>query len=241
MTQESWQKWDKIYTLGQHLMSQRNAEIKNYICTHFAQEDQDLLTVTKNAKSAEIPEIAVSSDIGKIIYLLAKLHRPKRILEVGTLAGYSTTWLSKAAPEAKIITLEYNPNFASVAKANFKELNLDHQIRIIEGDAKASMEKLIDEKTSPFDLIFLDAFNEEYPDLLPYILKLSSPGTMLLTDNLIPKEGQINFDEGRDLEAVKTYEYNAMLTRLPNVETVFIPTIVGKKGRTDALAVSIFK
>lgn len=218
---------------------QRNADIKSYICQLFAKEDEDLLSIKESASYAGLPKIAISENVGKLIYIFTKLQKPKRILEVGTLAGYSTAWLAKGAPDAKIITLECDPKHATVARSNFKQTHLNHRIEIIEDDASNTLNSFVESQEEPFDLIFLDADKKGYPKYLPYLLKLSKPGTLLLTDNLIPREEQINQPASNDLEATNIYHYNSLLSENPNLETILITTIVGDNGRVDALGVSI--
>lgn len=219
-------------------INQRNIDIKNYICSFFVKEDQDLLSIKKCASDVGLPKIAIPENVGKLLYILTKLQKPQRILEIGTLAGYSTAWLAKAAPEAKIITLECNSKHASIARTNFQNAHLS-QIEVLEDDALKTLQFLIEQKEEPFDLIFLDADKEGYPNYFPYLLKLSKTGTMLLTDNLIPKETPVNNPSTKEIEAIKTYQYNSLLAECPHIETILVTNIVGEKGRIDALGVSL--
>lgn len=219
--------------------SKRNAQIKKYICDLFVKEDEDLILIKQRALQAGFPNIAVPENIGKLLYILTKLQKPKRILELGTLAGYSTTWIAKAAPKAKIVTLECDAKHAAMAKANFKQSNLHDRIEIIEDDALNTLQNLINKQSEPFDLIFLDADKERYPMYLPYLIKLARPGTLLLTDNLIPRDAQINNPMPTELQANRVYEYNALLMSMPNIETIPITTLVGENGRVDAIGVSL--
>lgn len=223
------------------MTSNRNADVKSYICYHFAKEDSILQSAKKRAVEAHLPHIAIPENVGKLIYMLVKLHKPKRILEIGTLAGYSTLWLAKGAPDAAIITLESNPEHAAVARENFKNAHLENKIELIEADAIESLKLFVERKERPFDLIFLDADKEAYPEYLPYLLTLSQPGTLLLTDNLIPKEDRINRPDPNDVNATSIYRYNSILAEHPHIETILITTIVGDCGRIDALGVSLIK
>lgn len=222
-------------------MNQRNIEIKNYICDYFVQEDSDFSLIKDSALQAGLPKIAVPENVGKLLYMFTKLQKPRRILEVGTLAGYSTTWFAKAAPEAKIITLEYDPKHAAMARSNFENTGSSNRIEVVEGDGVKTLASFIERKEEPFDLIFLDADKKGYPTYLPLLLQLAKPGTLLLTDNLIPKEAQINNPLKTEREAVKTYQYNAMLGSHPDIETILVTTIVGENGRVDALGVSLIQ
>ena len=223
------------------MKNERNAEIKNYICSTFIKEDEAFLAVESSSSKEDLPNIAVPEHVGKILYLFAKLQQPKRILEIGTLAGYSTLWLAKGAPEAKITTIEYQPKHAAIARENFKATNLGNNINLIEDNALEVLTRLKNENESAFDLIFLDANKEDYPAYLPLLLALSRTGTLILTDNLIPKALEINSPHPNDIVACKTYEYNALLASHPNLDTTVITTIVGNNGRVDAMGVSYVK
>ena len=221
------------------MTSNRSAEIKKYICQTFVKEDQNLLDAKKHAKDAGLPNISVPENVGKLLSMLTKLHKPERILEVGTLGGYSTLWLAKGAPDAKIITLEFDPKHAMIARENFQKAGKQNQILVIEGDAILTLTHFHETGEPPFDLIFLDANKEGYPLYLPLLLKLSKPGTLLLTDNLLPKENSINHPTQNDLEATGTYQYNDILASHPYIDTILVTTIVGEQGRIDALGVSL--
>ena len=217
------------------MSEQRSIAIKNYINQTFVHEDPILLKAKQNA--TDLPPIAIPEQVGKLLYLLTQLQKPKRILEIGTLAGYSTLWLAKAAPNATILTIEQNPIHAAQARTTFAELN--YSIILLEEDAKHALARLVQEGDS-FDLIFLDAAKEEYPSYFPFIVALAHPGTLLLTDNLIPK-GNITLQPApKDIQAIKIYEYNRLLANHPALETALATTIVGDQGRIDALGISIF-
>lgn len=222
------------------MTNNRSAEIKDYICQTFANEDEALSAAKEHALKEELPPIAIPENVGKLIYLLAKIQKPKRILEVGTLGGYSTLWLAKGAPDAEIITLEYNPKHAAVARENFQRAG-QGKIKVIEGDALKTLQNFIKNGETPFDLIFLDADKEDYPAYLPFLLALSGPNTLLLTDNLIPKVSPINKPLEDDLTAVKIYQYNEMLASHQQIDTILATTIVGESGRIDALGISLIE
>lgn len=214
----------------------RNSAIRDYLSQTFVNEDEGLVAAKQRAEKEGLPNISISPHVGKLLSFLTRLQNPKRILELGTLAGYSTLWLAKGAPDAKIITIENNPKHAKVARANFQTST---NIELIEGDALEIIKQFVKEKVDPFDLIFLDAYKEGYPLYLPYLLELSRPGTMLVTDNLIPKEEKINEPDPRNMIATRTYEYNLLLAKHSKLDTIPVTTIVGEEGRVDALGVTI--
>lgn len=222
--------------------STRTIDIKDYLGGLFGQEDEILLTIKKNAKAAKIPAIEVSSTVGKLLYCLARIQKPKRILEIGTLAGYSTVWLARALDQdGKIISLEIEPRHAAVAKKNIALAGFENQIEIREGRAQGLMDRMIQEKEGPFDLIFIDADKKNYPLYLERALQLSRAGTLILSDNLIPKEETFGSHLPGDLEANAIYQFNQEIALHPKLESVLTTTIVGKKGRIDALGISIVK
>ncbi len=220
------------------MSDQRNSEIKNYISSLFAVEDEDLKSIKQKAVEADLPSIAIPESVGKLLYILTKLQKPKRILEIGTLAGYSTTWFAKAAPEAKIVTIELDPLHTEVARKNFENLSLKN-IQLIQGRAQETLQTMISQGAMSFDLFFLDADKEGYPIYLEYILKLARSGSLLISDNLIPKEDKINKPLEKEVIATKIYEFNRKLAAHPNIETILTPTIVGDNGRVDALGISL--
>lgn len=217
----------------------RSAEIKKYICNTFIHEEDFLVAAKTHALDAGLPNIAVPENVGKLLSFFTRLQQPKRILEVGTLAGYSTLWLAKGAPEAEIITLERDPTHARIARNNFRRSPFCEKIQVFEGNAIDTLQSFIDSEIPPFDLIFLDADKEGYPHYLPLLIKLSRPGTLLLSDNLIAKGAAINAPSKKDQIACNTYLYNELLANHPMLDTILINTIVGEYGRIDALGVSI--
>jgi predicted O-methyltransferase YrrM len=189
-----------------------------------------------------LPSIEVPSTVGKLLYTLAKIHKPKRILEIGTLAGYSTIWLARALPpEGELLTIEFDQMHARVARENIENAGFSSQVTVIEGVASLILERMVGEKEEPFDLIFIDADKENYPLYLKFVLELSHPGSLILSDNLIPKETEIGSPDPSDIQACGIYKYNQEISTHPRLESILVTTIVGEKGRVDALGVSLVK
>lgn len=221
-------------------MTTRAIDIKDYLCSLFAADDDVLLTIKKNAKLAGLPEIEVPSNVGKLLYCLAKIQRPRRVLEVGTLAGYSTVWLGRALPEGgKIISLELYSIHVDVARKNLALAGLENKVEIREGLAELLMDEMIAQGEEPFDLVFIDADKENYPLYLEKALKLSRSGTLILSDNLIPKGDEIG--SPHSLESAGIYQFNQKMASHPQLESVLTTTIVGSQGRIDALGISIVR
>lgn len=212
----------------------RSVLIREYIQSTFVQESDAHKKILSASHKEGLPQIQVPSSVGKLLYLITKLQNPKRILEIGTLAGYSTEWIRQAAPEAAIITIEPNPLHAKLARAHHPTLT------VIEEDALITL-KRFSEKQETFDLIFLDANKQAYSQYLPLLLTISKPGTLILSDNLIPREEEINNPDPKDPFATSVYAFNQSLASDPRLETILIPTIIGSNGRLDALGLSIVK
>lgn len=221
-------------------MSTRAIHIKDYLSSLYAAEDDVLLTIKKNAKLAGLPEIEVPNTVGKLLYCLTKIQRPRRALEVGTLAGYSTVWIGRALPEGgKLISLELYSLHVDVARKNLALAGLENKVEIREGLAEQLMDEMISQGEQPFDLIFIDADKENYPLYLEKALKLSHSGTLILSDNLIPKGDEIG--SPHNLESEGIYQFNQKIASHPQLESILATTIVGSKGRIDALGISIVR
>jgi predicted O-methyltransferase YrrM len=137
--------------------------------------------------AAGLPDIAVSAAEGKQLQLMAKMCGAKRILEIGTLGGYSTLWLARALPPGgKLVTLEFNPKHAEVARANLAKAGVGDVVEVITGSALDTLPTL----TGPFDFFFLDANKDGYPDYFRWAMKLSRPGSVIVADNVV-REGRV--------------------------------------------------
>lgn len=223
-------------------MTTRAIDIKNYLSDLFVNEDDLLSSIKERSKQQGLPNIEVPSTVGKLLYCLAKIQRPKKILEIGTLAGYSTIWLGRALPEnGLLISLELNPHRVAIARKNISLADLEHKIEIREGTAKELLNLMIDNKEGPFDLVFIDADKENYPCYLEQVLKLSHSGTLILSDNLIPKGDIIGQPHPNHPEAKDIYNFNEKIASHPLLESILATTIVGELGRIDALGISIVK
>ena len=135
---------------------------------------------------ADLPPISVAPNQGKFLHLLARMRGAKRILEIGTLGGYSTIWLAQALPSGgRLVTLEFEEKHAAVAAKNIKNAGLAEIVEIRLGPALESLRQLVNEGVPPFDFVFIDADKPSYADYLEWALKLSRPGTVIVADNVI--------------------------------------------------------
>lgn len=213
--------------------------VDNYINELFVKEDEALLNVTASIEEAGIPPISVSANQGKFLHLLAKVVNAKKILEMGTLAGYSTIWMARALPkDGKLITLEFDPKHAAVAKKNFINAKVDSLVEIRIGKAIDLLPQIEAAGEGPFDMIFIDADKPPYTEYFQWAVKLSRPGTLIVTDNVI-REGKVLDDNSEDENVKGVRRFNKMLAGNTAVDATIIQT-VGDKDH-DGMAVAVVK
>ncbi len=213
--------------------------VDTYIAQNLIPSDPILDETLKANAAAALPSIDVSPTQGKFLHLLAKIKGARRILEVGTLGGYSTIWLARALPtDGKLITLEVNPKHAEVAAANIARAGLTSLVEQRVGPALDSLAQLQAEKTAPFDLIFIDADKPNNPNYLDWALKLSRPGTIIITDNVI-REGAIINPDDPDPAIQGTRRLFEKLGAEPRLEATALQTVGCKKH--DGFAIAIVK
>jgi predicted O-methyltransferase YrrM len=168
-------------------MSQRLwNEVDDYVGELLLGADPVLEDALAASAAGGLPGISVSAPQGKLLQLLAQIHGARRILEVGTLGGYSTIWLARALPaDGHLTTLELNPRYAAVAAANVERAGFAGLIDIRVGPALASLEALIEERPPPFDMTFIDADKQSTPEYFLAALELSRPGGLVVVDNSV--------------------------------------------------------
>ena len=211
-------------------------QIDHYIERLYVPPDESLTQNLKDAAAAGLPVINVSPNEGKLLYLIAKMCRAKRILEIGTLGGYSTTWLARALPvDGKLITLELDAKHATVARHSLDRAGVSNRVEIRVGRAVDSLRTMIDHVETPFDLIFIDADKPSYPDYLTLAMQLTRPGTIILADNVI-RNGRVLDAQATDANARGARAYNAAIAAHPRLESIVLPII---RENLDGLAVSI--
>jgi predicted O-methyltransferase YrrM len=213
-------------------------EVDAYIEKLFVPADPALNAALQATARRGLPEIQVSPAQGKLLYLLARLMRAERILELGTLAGYSAIWLARALPPGgRLVTLEYSQKHADVARENLAAAGLADRVELIVGPALASLADLAARSSPPFDMIFIDADKENYSAYLDGSLKLARPGTLILADNVI-RDGAVA-RKGGDAMARAARAFNERLAGHPKLESVILQQ-VGTKGH-DGLAMAVVK
>jgi predicted O-methyltransferase YrrM len=177
----------------------------------------------------ELPSIDVSPLQGKLLFLIAQIQGARRILEIGTLGGYSTIWLARALPaDGRLTTLELNPKHASVARSNIERAGLAGKVEVVEGPASESLARLLDDGRGPFDLIFIDADKTGYPDYLRRALKLARPGTVIIGDNVV-RRGMVADGECADANVRGAREFVELAGAEAGLSATVVQT-VGRKG-----------
>ena len=211
--------------------------VDRYIEALFARQDPVLTENLKNAGLRGLPSINVSPNEGKLLFLLAKISGASRILEVGTLSGYSTTWLARALPpDGKVITLEVDPKHAEVARKNLRLAGLDRQVEVRVGNAAETLRQMAAGGEPPFDLVFIDADKPRYVEYLGLTLALTRSGSLILADNLI-RSGRVEAAPS-DPNARGAKTFNEALAAEPRLESIILPIY---RDKLDGLSISRVK
>lgn len=204
--------------------------VDDYLEAHFMPADLALEHVLQTTLDAGLPpHLAVSSLQGKFLQMLAQIHGAKKILEIGTLAGYSTIWLARALPQdGHLISLEAVPTNVTLARKNIEFAGLSHLVDIHAGKALDIFPEIEQSGIAPFDFIFIDADKSGYKDYVDWALKLSRPGTVIILDNVIRGGGIVNFDNNtRTMTGLR--EYFEHLAQQKKLTSTTLQT-VGCKG-----------
>jgi predicted O-methyltransferase YrrM len=205
------------------------AAVDSYLAESLIPQDAVLAACLEANAAAGLPAIDVSPLQGKLLFLIAQIQGARRILEIGTLGGYSTIWLGRAlAEDGRLVTLDLNPKHAAVARANISRAGLAEKAEVIVGPASESLGRLHEVGGGPFDLIFIDADKSGYPGYLGWALKLCRPGTVIIGDNVV-RRGEVA-NAGSTDEAVRGVQaFIDLVTREPRLAGTVIQT-VGAKG-----------
>ena len=181
------------------------------------------------SEQAGLPSIAVSAPQGKLLHLLARVQGARSILELGTLGAYSTIWLARALPaDGRLLTLEAQPDYAQVARANIDRAGLADLVELRVGPAADAMQALIAEDHDPFDLIFIDADKQSIPQYFQLALALSHKGSLIITDNVV-RDGTLIDPDSEDPRTRGIRRFHELLAQEPRVSATTIQT-VGVKG-----------
>lgn len=195
-----------------------NDKLYDYIVDTFVDEDELLKQIVADTEAKKIPLIQISPDNGKFLYMLIKMIRAKNVLEIGTLAGYSTIWMARALPDdGKVITLEISEKHADEAKNNYKKAGLENKIELIFGSALESLDKLQDKK---FDFVFIDADKENSSNYFDKVIGSMNQGGIIACDNTL-KFGKV-VEENPDESTKGILKYNTKVANDPRVESLLV-------------------
>ena len=221
--------------------------LSDYVTRLFAPEDDVLIALREEIRRREMPEIQVSAEEGRLLQILASVIGARRILEIGTLGGYSAIWMARALPPGgRLITLELEPRHADVAREFARRAGLDAVIEVIVGPALESLERMRvagaeargfaggpEAGIESFDLCFIDADKENYPGYLDHALRLVRPGGMILGDNAF-LDGRV-LDPSDDKPGTRGMrEFNRRVASEPSLASTLIPV-------RDGLTLSLVK
>ena len=201
--------------------------VDRYLDEQVVGEDADLAAATEATVRAGLPQISVTPTQGKLLYLLARAIGARAILELGTLAGYSTIWLGRAvAPAGRVISLELDPAHAKVARENIARAGLEHSVDIRVGAALEILPGLTDE--GPFDFVFIDADKPNVPEYFEWAIRLSRPGAVIIVDNVV-RDGKVADAESTDPSVLGVRRLHEQLPGDDRITATTIQT-VGAKG-----------
>ncbi|WP_405165232.1 O-methyltransferase [Nocardia sp. NBC_01499] len=165
------------------------ADVDGYIVDTLVQDAATAAALTANA-AADLPAIDVSPPQGKFLYLLARTARARRVLEIGTLGGYSTIWLARAVgAKGQVVTFEFKPEHAEVARKNLDSAGVGDRVDIRVGAALDSLPAVAEEHPEPFDLVFIDADKVNNSNYVQWALRLTRPGSVIIVDNVVRRGG----------------------------------------------------
>ncbi|MFJ9180435.1 O-methyltransferase [Streptomyces sp. NPDC102360] len=204
------------------------AAVDAYLARLLAPADEALAAALVDSEAAGLPAINVSPTNGKLLHLIARVQGARRILEIGTLGGYSTIWLARALPaDGALITLEYSDRHAEVARANIARAGLDKVVEVRVGAALDSLPRLAEEG-SDFDLVFIDADKVNNPHYLEWALRMTHPGSVIVVDNVV-RGGRVTNPDSTEGDVVGTRAALQLLADHPRLDATAIQT-VGAKG-----------
>jgi len=211
--------------------------VDNYLVSKMHLADDSLDEAVRASEEAGLPSIQVSAAQGKFLYLLATVHHAKRILEIGTLGGYSTIWLARALPQdGRLVTMEIDPRHAAVARSNLERAGLSDKVEVLVGNALELLPELEKRNKLPFDLSFIDADKVSIPAYFESALRMSRSGSLILVDNVV-RDGAVIDENSQDASVQGVRRLNDMIEADSRVTATVLQT-VGVKGY-DGLAIAL--
>ncbi len=219
------------------MSEEKYGAVDDFIVEHFVDDDPALEAALATSEAAGLPAIQVAPNQGKLLMLLARAMSARRILEIGTLGGYSTIWLARALPaDGKLLTLDANPAFAEVARANIERAGLGDKVEIRVGKAQETLPALEAEEVEPFDLIFIDADKANTPDYFLWSVRLARRGALIIVDNVV-RDASILDGASKSADVQGLRRFYELAATDPRVSATALQT-VGAKGH-DGLAIAL--
>jgi predicted O-methyltransferase YrrM len=211
--------------------------VDGYLATTLIDDDPTLTEAVSDTIAAGLPPIEVAPLAGKLLHLLARMSGARRVLEVGTLGGYSTIWLARGIPsDGRVVTLEVMQKNADLARANLERAGVSEKVEIVVGRAADTLPVIAERGDEPFDLVFIDADKQSNTIYIDWAIRLGRPGTVIVVDN-IGRTGEVANPASDDEMVIGTQLGLELLGRDPRVDATALQT-VGVKG-WDGVAVAI--
>lgn len=215
------------------------AAVDAYLDDLFGDDEPSLTAALERAEAAGLPPINVSSNHGRLLHVLALARGATRVLEIGTLGGYSAIWMARALPpDGRLVSLERDPTCAEVARGSIERAGLADRVEIRVGRALDSLANLEREGGGPFDMAFIDADKEPYADYLQAVVRLSAPGTLIVADNVV-RGGAVAQGPSDDPVVTGIRRFNAALATDARLAGAVIQ-MVGAKGH-DGMAFAVVR
>ncbi|MEU6661302.1 O-methyltransferase [Streptomyces sp. NPDC046821] len=215
--------------MAEHAPEDQWTAVDDYLTGLLAPADEALTEALAASEAAGLPHINVAPNQGKFLHLLARIQGARRVLEIGTLGGYSTIWLGLALPaDGVLVSLEYDPRHAEVARANLARAGLGKIAEVRVGPALESLPVVAADHPDPFDLVFIDADKVNNGNYVEWAVRLTHPGSVIVVDNVV-RGGQVTDDSGTALDIVGTRAALQLIADHPKLDGTAIQT-VGAKG-----------
>jgi predicted O-methyltransferase YrrM len=211
--------------------------VDKYFADALIAPDEAMEAAVRSNREADLPAIDVTPLQGKFLEVLVRAIGAKRVLEIGTLGGYSTLWLARALPaDGIVVTLEIEPRHAAIARRNIEKAGLAKRVDLRVAPAAATLATLAAEHVAPFDFIFIDADKSGYPEYLKWSLKLSRPGTLIVADNVV-RDGKVVGPDNKDPNIQGVRRFTELVAAEPRLSATVLQTVAGKGYDGFAIAV----
>lgn len=212
-------------------------EVDGFFTDALIPADEALDAAIAANREADLPAIDVTPLQGKFLELMIRVAGARRVLEIGTLGGYSTIWMARAVgSDGRVVTLEIDRHHAEIAQRNLVKARVADRVDLRIGPASDSLSALVGEETTPFDFIFVDADKAGYPDYIQWSLKLSRPGTLIIADNVV-RDGKVIDPDSPDLNIQGVRRFTELVASEPRLSATVVQT-VGSKGY-DGFAIAV--